>query len=69
MTEGDRLLILAINRALVAQPFVDPLPIALGGGIVTLSRAVARSLATRLEQMERDQREVLRRRAELALVP
>lgn len=31
MTEGDRMLIRAINAALVAQPFVDPLPIAMGG--------------------------------------
>lgn len=32
MTEGDRILIRAINAALVAQPFIDPLPITLGGG-------------------------------------
>ena len=69
MTVGDHMLMRAIDRALVAHPFVCPLPVALGGGgTVHLSRAVARALVTRLQQMERDQREALRRRAELAIV-
>lgn len=68
MTVGDHMLMRAIDRALVAHPFVCPLPITLGGGTLHLSRAVARSLVTRLQQMERDQREALRRRAEMAVV-
>lgn len=68
MTQGDLILIAAIDRALVAHPFVCPLPIELGGGTIHLSRAVARALSTRLQQMQRDQREVLRRRGAMALV-
>lgn len=68
MTVGDHMLMRAIDRALVAHPFVCPLPVALGGGTVYLSRAVARSLVTRLQQMERDQREALRRRAAMGVV-
>lgn len=68
MTVGDHMLMRAIDRALVAHPFVCPLPITLGGGTFHLSRAVARALVTRLQQMERDQREALRRRASLSVV-
>ena len=32
MTQGDLILIRAIDQALLAHPFVCPLPIALGGG-------------------------------------
>lgn len=69
MTEGDKMLVRSINRALVMHPFVDPLPVVIGGGIVKLSRPTARSLATRLEQMEREQREIRARRTALTLVP
>mgnify|MGYP001609951993 CR=1 FL=1 len=31
MTEGDKVLVRAINVALVMHPFVDPLPVVLGG--------------------------------------
>lgn len=68
MTVGDHMLMRAIDRALVTHPFVCPLPVTIGGGTFHLSRAVARSLVTRLQQMERDQREALRRRAEMAAV-
>lgn len=72
MTAGDHMLIAAIDRALVAHPFVCPLPVdlgALGGGTVMLSRAAARALCTRLQQMEREQRVVRARRTALAVVP
>lgn len=36
MTEGDKMLVRSINRALVMHPFVDPLPVVIGGGIVKL---------------------------------
>lgn len=68
MTEGDRMLIREINRALVTHPFVCPLPISLGGGMVEVSRAAARSLATRLEQQARAERNVAVRRAALEVV-
>lgn len=68
VTIGDHMLMRAIDPALVAHPFVCPLPITVGGGTIHLSRAVARSLVTRLQQMEREQREALRRHAEMAVV-
>lgn len=69
MTEGDRMLVRAIDAALIAHPFICPVPVALGGGgTVKLNRSTARALSTRLQQMEREQREVRRRRTALALV-
>lgn len=71
MTEGDRILMRAIDRALVAQPFADPVALDLsfqGGGLVKLSRRAARMLSHRLSDIARAEREALRRRGEMAVV-
>lgn len=71
VTQGDIILAREIDRALVAQPFADPLHVDLGfqgGGVVKLSRAAARMLAHRLQDIARADRDALRRRAGLAVV-
>lgn len=45
MTVGDHMLMRAIDRALVAHPFVCPLPITLGGGGHDTSFARGRAVA------------------------